>query len=158
MASPKEERGSKASQRKEKDPRLAGFSSHIAKEEERARSREREVVHLLARRNVAEEDVEEEEAEDDALLSDKTKRKRKPQAKKKGKPQPAGSSAHEAEAAVDDDGFAYSAISFSYDMVTSNRDWCLRGTRGVQDEVDDGTSMILDTGCTTAICSRHAYL
>ena len=67
--------------------------------------------------NIAEEDAEEEEAEDDAWLTDKKKRKRKPQAKKKGKPQPAGSSAHEAEAAVDDDGFAYSAISFRYDMV-----------------------------------------
>ena len=73
--------------------------------------------------NVAEEDAEEEEeAEDDALLSDKKKRKRKPQAKRKGKPQPAGSSAHEAEAAVDDDGFAYSAISFPFDTVTSSRD------------------------------------
>ena len=30
--------------------------------------------------------------------------------------------------------------------------------KGVQEEVEDGTSMILDTGCTKAMCSRHAYL
>ena len=34
----------------QKHQRLAGFSSHTAKEEERARSLEREAVHLLARR------------------------------------------------------------------------------------------------------------
>ena len=107
--------------------------------------------------NIAEE-AEEEEAEDDALLSDKKKRKRKPQAKKKGKPQPSGSSAHEAEAAVDDDGFAYSAISFPYDPVTSSHDWCLKGAKGVPDQADDGTSVILDTGCAKAMCSTHAYL
>ena len=78
-------------------------------------------------------------------MTDKKKRKRKPQAKKKGKPQPAGSSTHEAETAVDDDGFAYSTISFPYDMVSSNKEWCLKVTKGVQDEVEDGTSMILDT-------------
>ena len=108
--------------------------------------------------NVAEEEVEEEEIEDDALLSDKKKRKRRPQAKKKGKAQPATSAAHEADTAVDDDGFAYSAISFPYDMISSNKEWCFKGAKGVQEEVEDGTSMILDTGCTKAMCSRHAYL
>ena len=34
----------------------------------------------------------------------------------------------------------------------------LMSTKGVQEEVEDGTSMILDTGCTKAMCSRHAYL
>ena len=106
--------------------------------------------------NIAEEEVEEEEIEDDALLADKKKRKRRPQAKKKGKPQPAGSATHEAEAAVDDDGFAYSAISFPYDMISSSKKWCLKGAKGVQEEVEDGTSMILDTGCTKAMCSRLA--
>ena len=111
-----------------------------------------------AKANVAEEEVEEEEIEDDVLLADKKKRKRKPQAKKKGKAQPAGSAAHEADAAVDDDGFAYRAVSFPYDMISSNKEWCLKGAKGVQEEVEDGTSMILDTGCIKAMCSRHAYL
>ena len=30
--------------------------------------------------------------------------------------------------------------------------------KGVQCEDDDGASMILDTGCTKAMCSRRAYL
>ena len=77
---------------------------------------------------------------------------------RKGKPQLAGSAAREAEATVDDDGIAYSAISFPYDMISSNKEWCLKGAKGVQEEVEDGTSMILDTGCTKAMCSRHAYL
>ena len=111
-----------------------------------------------AKANIAEEEVEEEEIEDDALLADKKKRKRRPQAKKKGKPQPAGSAAHEAEAAVDDDGFAYSAVSYSPEIISSDQEWCLKGAKGVQEEVEDGTSMILDTGCTKAMCSRHAYL
>ena len=98
------------------------------------------------------------EAEDDALLTDKKKRKGKPQARKKSKALRAGSSAREAEAAVDEDGFAYSTISFPYDMVSSKKDWWLKGTKGVQCEDDDGASMILDTGCTKAMCSRHAYL
>ena len=84
---------------------------------------ERAAVHLLVKANVAEEEVEEEEAEDDALLTDKKKRKRKPQAKKKSKPQSAGSAAHEADAAVGEDRFAYSAISLPYDMVSSNGEW-----------------------------------
>ena len=111
-----------------------------------------------AKANVADEEVEEEEIEDDALLADKRKRKRKPQAKKKGKPQPAGSAAHEAEAAVDDDGFAYSAVSYPLEIVAYDQEWCLKGAKGIQEEVEDGTSMILDTGCTKAMCSRHAYL
>ena len=111
-----------------------------------------------AKANIAEEEVEEEEIEDDALLADKKKRKRKPQAKKKGKAQPAGSAAHQADAAVDEDGFAYSAVSFPYDIISSGPEWCLKGAKGVQEEVEDGTSMILDTGCTKAMCSRHAYL
>ena len=111
-----------------------------------------------AKANIAEEEVEEEEIEDDALLADKKKRKRRPQAKKKGKPQPAGSAAHEAEAAVDDDGFAYSAVSYPLEVVSYDHEWCLKGAKGIQEEVEDGTSMILDTGCTKAMCSRHAYL
>ena len=91
-----------------------------------------------AKANVAEEEVEEEEIEDDALLADKKKRKRRPQAKKKGKPQPAGSAAREAEAAVDDDGFAYSAVSFPFDIISSDQEWCLKGAKGVQEEVEDG--------------------
>ena len=91
--------------------------------------------------NIAEEEVEEEEIEDDALLADKQKRKRRPQAKKKGKAQPAASAAHEADAAVDDDGLAYSAISFPYDMISSNKEWCLKGAKGVQEEAEDGTSI-----------------
>ena len=106
----------------------------------------------------ADREVEEEEIEDEALSADKKKRKRRPHAKKKGKAQPAGSAAHEADATVDDDGFAYSAISFPYDMISSDKEWCLKGAKGVQKEVEDGTSMILDTGCTKAMCSRHAYL
>ena len=43
-------------------------------------------------------------------------------------------------------------------MISSNKEWCLKGAKGVQEEVEDGTSMILDTGCTKAMCSRHAYL
>ena len=78
----------------------------------------------------------------------------KRQAKKKGKAQPAGSAAHEADAVVDDDGFAYSAVSFPYDVISSNKEWCLKGAKGVQEEVEDGDSMILDTGCTKAMCSR----
>ena len=113
---------------------------------------------LWPKANVAEEEVEEEEIEDDGLLADKKKRKRKPQTKKKGKPQPAGSSVHEAEAAVDDDGFAYSAVSFPQNIISSDQEWCLKGAKGIQEEVEDGTSMILDTGCTKAMCSRHAYL
>ena len=61
-------------------------------------------------------------------------------------------------AAVDGDGFAYSAVSFPYDAISSNKQWCLKGAKGVQEEAEDGTSMILDTGCTKAMCSRHAYL
>ena len=111
-----------------------------------------------AKANIAEEEVEEEEIEDDALLTDKKKRKRRPQSKKKGKAQPAGAAAHEAEAAVDDDSFAYSAVSFPYDIISSGPEWCFKGAKGVTEEVEDGTSMILDTGCTKAMCSRHAYL
>ena len=107
-----------------------------------------------AKANVAEEEVEEEEIEDDALLTDKKKRKRRPQSKKKGKAQPAGSTAHEAEAAVDEDSFAYSAVSFPYDIISSGPEWCLKGAKGVPEEVEDGTSMILDTGCTKAMCSK----
>ena len=111
-----------------------------------------------AKANIAEEEVEEEEIEDDALLADKKKRKRKPQSKKKGKAQPAGSAAHEADAVVDEDGFAYSAVSFPQDIISSGPEWCLKGAKGVQEEVEGGISMILDTGCTKAMCSRHAYL
>ena len=46
---PKGGKGSKPS-RKERVPRLAGSSGRAAKEEEKARSLEREAVHLLARR------------------------------------------------------------------------------------------------------------
>ena len=74
--------------------------------------------------NVAEEEVEEEEAEDDALLSDKKKRQRKPQAKKNH-----NLLDHQHEAAVDEDGFSYSAISFPCDMVSSNNEWCLKGAK-----------------------------
>ena len=157
MASPRKEKGSKASL-KEKVQRLAGSSGRTAREEEKARSLEREAVHLRARRISPSKKLREEEIEDDALLTDKRKRKRRPQAKKKGKAQPTGSAAHEADTAVDDDGFAYSAISFPYDMISSNKAWCLKGAKGVQEEVEDGTSMILDTGCTKATCNRHAYL
>ena len=108
-----------------------------------------------AEANVAEEEVEEGEIEDDALLADKKKRKRKPQAKKKGKPQTAGSAAHEAEAAVDDDGFAYSAVSYPFEIVSSDQEWCLKGAKGVQEEVEDGTSMILDTGTTAYLLMRQ---
>ena len=75
-----------------------------------------------AKASVAEEEVEDEEIEDDALLADKKRRKRKPQAKKKGKPQPAGPAAHEAEAAVDDDGFAYSAVSYPLEIVSYDQE------------------------------------
>ena len=122
------EKESQASRKEEKDQQLAGSSGSTAKEEARARSLVREAVHA-SKANITEQEVEEEEAEDDALLTDKKKRKRKPQAKKKSKPQPAGSTAHEAEAAVDDDGFAYSVISFPYDMVSSNSEWCLKGAK-----------------------------
>ena len=27
-------------------------------------------------------------------------------------------------------------------------EWCLKGAKGAQDDEDDGTVMILDTGCT----------
>ena len=157
MASPREEKESKASL-KEKVQRHAGSFGRTAKEEEKARSLERECSSAASKANVAEEEVEEEEIEDDALLSDKKKRKRRPQAKKKGKAQPAGSAAHEADAAVDDDGFAYSAVSFPYDMICSNKERCLKGAKGVQEEVEDGASTILDTGCTKAMRSRYACL
>ena len=155
MASPKEEEKESKGSPKEKGHQRAGSFGHIVKEEAKARRVVRVVVQLL---NIAEEEVEEEEIEDDALLADKKKRKRKPQAKKKGKAQPAGSAAHEGEATVDEDGFAYSAVSFPYDIISSGPEWCLKGTKGAQEEVEDGTSMILDTGCTKAMCSRHAYL
>ena len=159
MVSPREEpKESKGSQRA-RVLQHVGFSDHIVKEEARARREGRAVVQLLSlKANVAEEEVEEEEIEDDALLADKKKRKRKPQAKKKGKPQPAASAAHEAEAAVDDDGFACSAVSYPLEIVSYDQEWCLKGAKEVQEEVEDGTSMILDTGCTKAMCSRHAYL
>ena len=111
-----------------------------------------------AKANIAEEEVEEEEIEDDALLVDKKKRKKRPQTKRKGKAQPAASTAHEAEAALDEEGFAYSAVSYPLEIVSYDHEWCLKGTKGIQEEVEDGTSMILDTGCTKAMCSRHAYL
>ena len=81
----------------------------------------------------AEEEVEEEEIEDDALLADKKKRKRKPQGKKKGKAQPAASTAHEAEAALDEDGFAYSAVSYPLEIVSYDQEWCLKGAKGIQE-------------------------
>ena len=79
--------------------------------------------------NVAEEEVEEEEIEDGAMLSDK--RSERESHKKKGKAQPAGSAAHEADAAVDDDGFGYSAVSSPCDTISSNKKWCLKGAKGV---------------------------
>ena len=60
--------------------------------------------------------------------------------------------------AVDEDGFAYSAISFPCDTVSSNSEWRLKGAKEVQGEDDKGASMILDTGCTKALCSGRAYL
>ena len=139
----------------ERRKRIRAVSSvHTGKEEARARSLERGAVHLLARRISPKKKLKKRKAEDDALLTDKKKRKRKPQAKKKSKPQPAGSAAHEADATVDEDGFAYSAVSFPCDVVPSYD----RGTKEVQGEEDDGTSMILDLGCTKAMRSRHAYL
>ena len=59
---------------------------------------------------------------------------------------------------VDDEGFAYSAVSYPVEIVSYDQEWCLKGAKGIQEEVEDGTSMILDTGCTKAMCSRHAYL
>ena len=59
---------------------------------------------------------------------------------------------------MDDDGFAYSAVSYPLEIVCYDQEWRLKGTKGIQEEVEDGTSMILDTGCTKAMCSRHAYL
>ena len=59
---------------------------------------------------------------------------------------------------MDDDGFAYSAVSCPLEIISYDQEWCLKVTKGVQEEVEDGTSMILDTGCTKAMCSRHAYL
>ena len=109
MASPREEaRGSKASQ-KARAHQHVGFFRPYRKGGGKSKKGGKS-SGSAAKANVAEEEVEEEEIEDDALLADKKKRKRKPQAKKKGKPQPAGSAAHEAEAAVDDDGFAYSTV------------------------------------------------
>ena len=108
---------------------------------------------------MAEEEVEEEEIEDDALLADKKKRKRRPQGQEEGQGlNRQGPAAHEAEAAVDDDGFAYSAVSYPLEVVSYDHEWCLKGAKGIREEVEDGTSMILDTGCTKAMCSRHAYL
>ena len=43
-------------------------------------------------------------------------------------------------------------------MVSSSREWRLKGAKEVQGEDDEGTGVILDTGCTKAMCSRHAYL
>ena len=77
----------------------AGSSGHTVREEEKARRVGRAVAPLL--RPMLPKKRSKKKIEDDALLADKKKRKRKPQAKKKGKPQPAGSAAHEAEAAVD---------------------------------------------------------
>ena len=111
-----------------------------------------------AKANIAEEEVEEEEIEDETLLVDKKKRKKRPQTKRKSKAQPAASTAHEAEAALDEEGFAYSAVSYPLENISCDHEWCLKGTKGIQEEVEDGTSMILDTGCTKAMCSRHAYL
>ena len=111
-----------------------------------------------AKANIAEEEVEEEEIEDETLLVDKKKRKKRPQTKRKSKAQPAASTAHEAEAALDEEGFAYSAVSYPLEIISYDHEWCLKGTKGIQEEVEDGTSMILDTGCTKAMCSRHAYL
>ena len=147
----REEKESKASLKEKVSKGLAGSFGRAARKEEKARSLEREAVHLPARR----------------MSPKKLLRKRslrtihcypRPQAKKKGKPQPAGSAAHEPEAAVDDDGFAYSAISFPYDMISSNKEWCLKCAKRVQEEVEDGTSMILDTGCTNAMCSSSVLV
>ena len=42
-------------------------------------------------------------------------------------------------------------------VVSLNSEWCLKGTKEAQTKEDEGTIMILDTGCTKAMCSRHAY-
>ena len=42
-------------------------------------------------------------------------------------------------------------------MVSFNNEWCLKGAKEAQDEEDDGTVMILDTGSTKAMCSRPVY-
>ena len=83
MASPREEKESKASL-KEKVQRLAGSFGRAAREEDKARSLEREAVHLPVRRMSPKKKLKE-EIEDEALLTDKKKRKRRPQAKRKGK-------------------------------------------------------------------------
>ena len=116
VASPREARASKASKGKGSTARrfFRPYRKGGGKGKKGGKS-----SGSAAKANVAEEEVEEEEIEDDALLTDKKKRKRRPQSKKKGKAQPAGSAAHEAEAAVDDDGFAYSAVSFPYDIISS---------------------------------------
>ena len=111
-----------------------------------------------AKAKIAEEvqEEEEEEAEDDALLAGKKKRKKRPQSRKKGKAQPTTSAAHDAEG-VDDDGFAYSAVVLPAHMASQDDEWCLKGAKEAAGEDSDGTVMILDTGCTKAMCSRHAF-
>ena len=42
-------------------------------------------------------------------------------------------------------------------MASFNNEWRLKGAKEAQDEEDEGTVVILDTGCTKATCSRHAY-
>ena len=145
VTSPKE-KGRRASQKEEKDQLHRGGKG---KKSGKADS------SFASKANIAEEEVEE-EAEDDALLTDKRRKRRHPPPKKKGKSQPASSPAHEAEA-VDEDGFAYSAISLPPDMVSFNNEWCLKGAKESQGKEDEGTVMILDTGCTKAMRNRHAY-
>ena len=156
MASPREVKASRASP-KERVQRHAGSFGRTVKEEEKARRVERVAVQLL-RQMLPKKKLRKRRLRMTHCYQTRRRERGSHKQRKKGKAQPAGSAAHEADAAVDDDGFAYSAVSFPYDMISSNKEWCLKGAKGVQEEVEDGTSMILDTGCTKAMCSRHAYL
>ena len=42
-------------------------------------------------------------------------------------------------------------------MASQDHECCLQGTKEVASEGSDGTVMILDTGCTKAMRSRHAF-
>ena len=41
-------------------------------------------------------------------------------------------------------------------MTSPDEEWCLKGTKEALNGGSDGTVMILDTGCTKDMCSRHA--
>ena len=112
-----------------------------------------------AKANIAEEEVEEEEIEDDALLADKKKRKRKPQGKKKARPNQQPLQLMKQRRLWTTMALPTALFPTPLRLSPTTKSGALRAPRESKKKLhEDGTSMILDTGCTKAMCSRHAYL